>query len=320
MDRAAMRIVPVLFPCDLASSKAGAYESGGTRGASDLMLDMLEGEGVRFASPKWLSVDAPSASEAAESPFKFDAAIAKAVSDGASAIADVNADGNFPVILGGDHLAMCAQVLAAGGVSGGTGLAVLADAHLDLATPGVPAFDDTAALKDATRTWDGDAERMVLAAALGMMPEDTAFGALMQKSNIKASQCSVMAVRGPENAQIKANEKQAGIEVWRMARLELDGESTYRSMLSKHLEMGPIALSVDASGLDPHLMKAVQRSVPDGIDWSFLKRSLEQCVRHVDRLLGLDLCGMDPSLDDVHHSSMQRLIETIAPFLRRVTR
>lgn len=315
-----MRIVPVLFPCDLGRSKAGEYQSGGTRGAPDLMLDMLEGEGVRFASPKWLSVDGPSASEAAESPFKFDAAIAKALALGAAAIADVNADGNFPVVLGGDQLSMCAQVLAAGEVDGGTGLAVLADAHLDLATPGIPAFDDATALKDPERSWDGDAERMALSIALRMLPEDTEVGALMKKSSLKAAQCSVMAVRGPENAQIKANEKKSGIEVWRMERLEFDGEPAYRSLLTRHLEMGPIALSIDASGLDPHLMKAVQRSVRDGIDWAFLKRSLEQCVRHVDRLLGLDICGIDPTLDDVNHPSMNRLIETIAPFLRRVTR
>lgn len=315
-----MRIVPVLFPCDLASTNRGEYKGEGTRGAPDLMLDMLESESVRFASPKMVSVNLPSAGESAESPLKFDEAIAKVISDGAEVIANVNAEGNFPVILGGDQLAMCAQILAAGDISGGVGLAVLADAHLDLATPGVPAYDDKEALKDDTRTWDGDASRMVLAAALRMFPANTAIARTMKNTALKASQCSVVGVRGPENAQTKANESAAGIDVWRMERLEFDGESAYRSMLSRHLEMGPLALSIDASGLDPHLMTAVQRSVPDGFDWSFLKRSLEQCVRHVDRLLGLDLCEMDPSLDNVNHSSMQRLIETIAPFLRRVTR
>ena len=315
-----MRIVPVLFPCDLANTNKGQYKGEGTRGAPDLMLDMLEGEGVRFASPQMVPVDVPSAAEAQEAPLKFDQAVAKAITAAAEVIANVNAEGNFPVILGGDQLAMCAQLLAAGDIDGGVGLAVLADAHLDLATPGVPAYDDKEALKDPERTWDGDVNRMVLSAALRMFPENTAIAQAMAGSSLRASQCSVIGVRGPENAQTKANEAKAQIEVWRMERLEFDGESAYRSMLSRHLEMGPIALSIDASGLDPHLMTAVQHSVPDGIDWSFLKRSLEQCVRHVDRLLGLDLCGMDPSLDNVNHSSMNRLIETIAPFLRRVTR
>jgi arginase family enzyme len=315
-----MRIVPVLFPCDLASTKRGQYKGEGTRGAPDLMLGMLESEGVRFARPQMVTVDVPNGADAEAAPLKFDEAIAKAIQEAAEVITSVNAEGNFPVILGGDQLAMCAQILAAGEIDGGVGVAVLADAHLDLGTPGEPAYGDSEALKDSKRTWDGDADRMVLAAALRMFPDNTAIGRLMKNSSLKAKQCSVMGVRGPQNAQIKANEKEAAIEVWRMERLELDGETAYRSMLSRHLEMGPIALSVDASGLDPHLMTAVQRSVSDGIDWSFLKRSLEQCVRHVDRLLGLDLCEMDPALDNVNHSSMQRLIETIAPFLRRVTR
>ena|GEM_PF-6927375 len=315
-----MRIVPVLFPCDFASTERGKYKGEGTRGAPDLMLDMLEGEGVRFARPEMVSIDIPSREEVAESPLKFDEEIAAAIRSGAEVIADVNAEGNFPVILGGDQVALCSQLVAAGPVQGGVGLAVLADAHLDLASPGEPAFDDAEALKDDSKTWDGDVDRMVLSAALRMFPETSAIASAMKNTGLNAKQCSVLGVRGPECAQVLANERAAQIEVWRMERLELDGESSYRSMLSRHLEMGPIALSIDASGLDPHLMTAVERSVPDGIDWSFLKRSLEQCVRHVDRLLGLDICGLNPALDNVNHSSMQRLIETIAPFLRRVTR
>jgi len=79
-------------------------------------------------------------------------------------------------------------------------------------------------------------------------------------------------------------------------------------------------LSIDVSGLDPALMPAVRRPEPDGVDWAFLKRSVEQCAPHVDRLLGLDLSGIDPSLDDVHHTAMQKLVEAIAPFLRRLRR
>ena len=77
---------------------------------------------------------------------------------------------------------------------------------------------------------------------------------------------------------------------------------------------------IDVRGLDPHLMTAARDAVPDGVDWAFLKRSLDVCVRHVDRLLGLDISQLDPSLDDVHHSAILRLVETIAPFIRRLRR
>lgn len=318
-----MRLVPVLFPCDLGSTVRGRYETKPERGTPDLVLDMLEGEGVRMARPKLVPVaEGPSDPDPEDAPLKLDSHAAAAVKALAEVVDQVNAEGNFPVILGGDHLGLCGHVLGHSvRHAAGVGLAVLADAHLDLAMPGTPAYDDKMMLrKDATATWDGDADRMVLAGALGMLPADTELGAAMAASPVQREHTSVIAVRGPESAQVRANERKAKIEVWRMERLELDGESSYRTVLSRHLEAGPIALSIDASGLDPHLMTAVRRQVSDGIDWRFLKRSLEQCAPHVDRLLGLDICGIDPSLDDVQHSAMQRLVESLAPFLRKLGR
>lgn len=316
-----MRIVPVLFPCDLGSTAKGVYTSTGERDAPDLILDMMEGEGVRLARPAMVPVPPPvDVVDAEDAPLKLDTYIAAAVRALAEVVEGVNNDGDFPIILGGDHLAMCGQILAAGQRDGGIGLAVLADAQLDLATPAPPAFDDKTKLKDAAYTWDGDADRMVLAAALRMFDDSTEFGRTMASSALNAKQTSVMGVRAPSCAQVKKNERAANIDVWTMERFELDGEASYRSSLSRHLEMGPIVLSIDVSGLDPHLMTAVRRPVSDGIDWAFLKRSLDQCAPHVDRLLGLDISQIDPSLDDVHHSATQRLVETLAPFFRRLRR
>jgi arginase len=309
----------------LGSTDRGKYVRTGEHGAPDLILDMLEGEGLRLARPKSVQVVLPEASDAndpPEAPLKLDTAISQAVTALAAVVAEVNAEGDFPIVLGGDQLAMCGHILGhAARHPQGIGLAVLADAHLDLATPGTPVYTEGDKLRsDSGATFDGDSDRMVLAAALRMIPESFAFGRVMAKSSVLPKQTSVCGVRGQESAQVRANERKAGVEVWRMERLELDGESAYRSVLARHLEAGPIVLSIDASGLDPHLMTAVRRQVSDGVDWSFLKRSLEQCVPHVDRLLGLDLSQIDPTLDDVHHSAMQRLVETLAPYLRRLSR
>jgi len=317
-----MRVVPILFPCDLGTTDRGRFETKPERGAPDLVLDMFEGEGVRMARPFHVQVEKPTDPDPEDAPLKYDGYLARAVWALAEVVDKVNGDGNFPMILGGDQLGMCGQVVGHSlRHAEGIGLAVLADAPLDLATPGVPAYDDKASLrKDVEATWDGAADRMVLAAALRMLDPDTEFGKVMAKSPVQAKYTSVLGVRGPECAQVRANEKKAKADIWRMERLELDGENGYRSALTRHLESGPIALSIDVSGLDPHLMTAVRRPVSDGVDWRFLKRSLEQCAPHVDRLLGLDICGIDPSLDDVHHSAMQRLVESIAPFLRRLGR
>ena len=317
-----MRLVPVLFPCDLGWSERGRYVPTGMRGAPDLMLDLLEGEGVRMARPASVPIVFPEDPDPADAALKLDAYVAKAIEALAGVVESVNAGGDFPLILGGDHTAMCGHVLAhAARHADGIGLAVLADAHLDLAAPGVPVYGDLDRLrKDATVTADGNAHRMVLSGALRMLPQTTAFGKAMARSSVVAAQTSVLGARSSEWAQIRAQEKRAGIEVWRMERVELDGESAYRSLLNRHLEAGPIALSIDVTGLDPHLMTAVTAPVSDGIDWSFLKRTLEQCVPHVDRLLGLDICQIDSHKDDVHHSAITRLVDTLVPFLQRLTR
>ncbi|MCK6548461.1 arginase family protein [Myxococcota bacterium] len=318
-----MRLVPVLFPSDLGITERGVYVPGGARGAPDLFLDMIEGEGVRFARPVAVPIEYPTDPEPADLPLKLDAWVARSLVALAEAVERVNADGDFPLILGGDHTAMLGQVLAHSKMHPqGIGLGVLADAYVDLATPATPVFQDTARLdRDPEVTKSGNVHRMVLAGALRMIPETFEVGRVMKRSSVRAAQTSVVGVRAPRWAQIKANEKAAkGVEVWRMDRVELDGESAYRSLLNRHLSQGPIALSIDVTGLDPHLMTAVRRPNPDGLDWSFLKRTLDQCIPHVDRILGLDISEIDPTKDDANKGAMSRLAETLAPFLKRLTR
>ena len=318
-----MRIVPVLFPCDLGRSTDGQYEVGGEHGAPDLVLDMLEGEGVRLARPMTISVEAPTDPDAPDAPLKFDEAVTRAILGLAEVVEKVNADANFPLILGGDHTALLGHVLGQSRRHAeGIGLAVLADAYTDLATPAeVIGTEDKKRLRtDPDVTKSGNVHRMVMAACLKMLPADTALGTAMKHSAVTASQTSIVGVRASEWAQIKKNEKAAKIEVWRMERLEFDGESAYRSMLTRHLSQGPIVLSLDAGGLDPHMMTAVRRPIPDGLDWSFLKRTFEQCLPHVDRILGLDISELDPTQDDAHQGGLTRFAETVAPFLKRLGR
>lgn len=315
-----MRIVPVLFPCDLARTERGTYTPAGERSSDAIVLDLLEGEGVRLARPIHVPIPAAIPSEDPSTPLKQDEPIAAAVRALADVVARVNSEGDFPVVLGGDQLAMCGQVLGhSRRHAEGIGLAILADAYLDLAVPAPPAFDEPARLRtDPEVTKDGDAHGMVLAAALRMLPTSTAFGALMAASAVSAAATSVVGVRGSESAQVRARAKGLGAEIWRMERLELDGEAAYRAMLTRHLAKGPIALSVDVRGLDPHLMTAVSDPAPDGLDWSFLKRSFEQCTPHVDRILGLDLSQVNVRRDDANHTATARLCEILAPFLQRL--
>lgn len=316
-----MRLVPVLFPSDLGRSERGRYQEGGQRGAPDAFLDMLEGEGVRFARPITVPVDVPSDPDPEDAPLKFDALNARAIRALAEVVEKVNAEADFPLVLGGDHTALCGHVL---GHSirhrQGIGLAILADSFVDLATPAQPVFQDKAVYKNPDVTDTGDLHRMVLSGCLRMIPDSFEVGKAMKESALQSAQTSVAGVRARDWAQVKKNEKAAKVEVWRMERLEFDGESSYRSMLTRHLSEGPIVLSIDASGLDPDMMTAVQDPLPDGIEWAFLKKTLEQCIPHLPRLLGLDICELDPTKDDAHKGSVLRFAETLAPFLKKLTR
>ncbi len=316
-----MQVVPILFPSDLGRSDRGRYVEAGERGAPDVILDVLEGEGVRLARPVAVPVPPPP-DDSADAPLKFDEALTQAVEALAAAVEKVNAEANFPLILGGDHTALLGHVLGhSRRHKKGIGLAVLADAYTDLATPATPVYDDKARLlKDPEVTKSGNAHRMVVAGALRLIPETFALGRAMAGSKVIAAQTSVVGVRTPTWSQIRSNEKRAKIEVWRMDRLEFDGENAYRGLLTRHLALGPIVLSVDVGGLDPGLMTAVKQPVPDGLDWTFLKRTLEQAIPHIDRVLGLDICELDPTRDDAHQGSLIRFAETVAPFLKRISR
>jgi arginase family enzyme len=316
-----MRIVPVLVPSDLGYSDRGRWVAGGERGGPDLLLDVLEEEGVRFAPPVPIAVPEPETPEPEDAPLKFDALVADVVAAVADAVERINAQADFPLVLGGDSVAMMGHVVGHSRRHAGIGLAVLADAQLDLEVPAPPTWDDKkASRKDPDRTRTGNAARMALAGALGFIPDTYALGARLSATSVKAERTSVAGVRLPPSAQVRAMEKKARIENWTMERIEFDGESAYRSVLTQHLSKGPIALSIDVGGLDPDLMTAVREPVSDGLDWSFLKRTLEQCQPHVDRILGLDVCELDPTRDDAHQGALNRFAETLAPFLRRLGR
>src|SRR5262245_53810170 len=105
-DAITMRLVPVLFPSDLGTTHRGQYVPGGTREAPDLFLDMIEGEGVRLARPVAVPIDFPTSPDPEEAELKLDQWVAKSIISLAEAVDKVNADGDFPLILGGDQTAL----------------------------------------------------------------------------------------------------------------------------------------------------------------------------------------------------------------------
>lgn len=299
-----MRVVPVLFPSDLGVTEAGRYRASGERSAPDILLDLLEGEGARLARPIPVAVPVPADEVAAEGWIHFELELEVAVRELANVVERVNAEGDFPLVLGGDQTALLGHVLGhSRRHKEAIGLAVLADARFD--------FDTRPEVRH-------DAAAVSVAAALALLPPTGPLASLMAESSVKAASTSIVGVRAPLSPAAKVYMRNARLALWTMERLELDGESAYRSELNRLLSAGPIVLSIDARGLDPDLMTAVRDPVQDGLDWSFLKRSLEQCLPHRGRLLGLDLSHVDPTRDHAGQTSMARLAEVLGPFLRQL--
>ena len=315
-----MRIVPVLFPSDLGHSERGAWSEGGERGAPDLLLGLLESEGVRISAPVTVPVPRPDAAEGPDAPLKFDGLVAEAVRLLAEAVAEVNANADFPLVLGGDQLATMGHILGhSARHSAGIGLGVLCDAYADLDAPGRPTYDDKKARRsEDDRPTTGNASRMTLTGCLRLIPENFALGRLMAKSALVGELTTVAGVRSTLSAQQRRMQRKSGVDLWTMERIELDGEAAWRTSLTSRLARGPTVLSIDVTGIDPELMGATREPVSDGLDWGFLRRSLDPCLPHRDRILGLDVTELDPKRDDAHNGAQSRLAETLAPFLKKL--
>lgn len=299
-----MRVVPVLFPSDLGVTESGRYRPTGERSAPDILLDLLQGEGARLARPIPVSVPVPEPELSAAGWVHFEAELERAVRELADVVERVNAEGDFPLVLGGDHVALLGHALGhSRRHPDGIGLAVLADARLDIRLDPEGSHD---------------AADLVVAGVLGSLPGDGPLCTLMKASSVRPALTSVAGVRAPLAASAKSYLRTSPLALWTMERIEFDGESAYRSELNRHLSSGPIALSIDVRGLDPDLMTAVRDPVPDGLDWSFLKRSLEQALPHRGRLLGLDICHVDPTRDHASQTSLSRLAEVLGPFSKQL--
>ena len=299
-----MRVVPVLFPSDLGVTEDGKYRPSGDRSAPDILFDLLQGEGARLARPIPITVPLPEPETVAGGFLRFEAELEGAVRELAKVVESVNAEGDFPLVLGGDHSALYGHVLGhAKRHPEGIGLAVLADARFDF---------------DTSPEGSHDAAAVALSAALSLLPKQGPLATLMSESSVKAASTTVVGARAPLSASGRAYMRSSPLALWTMERLELDGESAYRPELNRHLSAGPIALSLHVRGLDPDLMTAVRDPVSDGLDWSFLKRSLEQCLPHRGRILGLDISHVDPTRDHAGQTSLSRLSEVIGPFLRQL--
>lgn len=216
----------------------------------------------------------------------------------ADAVVQVRAQGNFPVVLGGDCSILLGCVLATRR-QGRSGLLFL-DGHADFYQPEAEP--------------NGEAASMDLALATGRGPE-----------LITDLECLRPLVRdedvfvlGRRDAEIADEEGSQRIEDTGIAMIELpalrrqgvaDAVRCALDWLCKPTVDG-FWIHLDADVLDDAVMPAVDYRMPDGLSWDELSTILERAIGS-GRAVGMDIAIFNPKLDETG-AIARAFVETLA--------
>lgn len=186
-------------------------------------------------------------------------AMAKTVRE---AVADVVADGAFPILVGGEHSVTPPAVAAA------------AEEHPDLAVLQVDAH------LDYRERFEGYARSHACVAR-------------RLAETVGVDNLALWGVRsaGPdEHADARAD----GLTVGTAQDVRRDGAKTVLGDLLDHLSGRPIYLTLDVDGIDPAYAPSVGTPEPYGLTPDDV---LAAIVRTADRLVGFDVCEVSPPSD-----------------------
>ena len=226
------------------------------------------------------------AARGAQRGAKFLGAITDVCTDVASRTRAALEQGQFPVVLGGDH------ALAAGSIAGaaahlaarGERLGVLwVDAHGDLNTPG------------SSRS--GNVHGMPLAALLGH--GDTAMSSIAGAGPaLQPTDVALVGLRDLDQAE-RTHIRRWGLSAFTMRALD---ERGVRLVMEEAIAIatrgtGGIWVSFDMDVIDPDEAPGVGTAVPGGITYREAHLAMEM-LADTGKLLGLDVVEVNPVLDE----------------------
>jgi arginase len=288
-----MRDIAIIgVPVDLGAGRRGVdMGPGAIRYAGIKERLAALGHGVRDLG----NIDVPLAEEfdppAQGEPMRYLDPLAQVNLDLARRVADVVAEGSFPLILGGDHS------LAIGSISGvarGRKIGLLwVDAHGDFNTP------DT--------TPSGNIHGMSVAALTGRgHPRLTSLlepGPVLREGNI--AMIGIRDLDGAERAVLRAS----GIHVFTMHDIDRRGLAAVMEEALMHVTMGTAGfqVSLDMDALDPSEAPGVGTPVLGGISYREAHLAMEM-VAQSGHIVGLDLVEVNPILDS-HNITAELAVE-----------
>lgn len=232
-----------------------------------------------------IAVDTPESLDVGETNVKFLAEITKACDAQARKVAEVLAQGHFPLVLGGDHS------IAIGTIAGmsqhyreqNQSIGVIwVDAHADMNTP--------------ETTGSGNIHGMPLSVCLGY-GADELINLAGFSPKIKAENVVLIGIRDLDLEEKKLV-KSSGVKAFTMTDIdELGMPAVIKEAIAiANTGTAGIHLSFDFDGLDPEVAPGVGTPVKGGIRYREAHLIMEK-IALTGRLIGLEMVELNPILD-----------------------
>jgi arginase len=214
-----------------------------------------------------------------------------------SAVADTVADGDLPLVLGGDHSIAIGTVR---GVSSERDVGVLwLDAHGDFNTP--------------ASSPSGNIHGMALAALFGR----GSFGAMgWTQADIEEERVAIVGLRDLDSEERKAL-KDSGIATYTMHDIDSRGvDSVVEDAITRILNnVDALHVSLDLDVLDPNEAPGVGTPVRGGITYREGHTAME-LVAETDALQSMEIVEVNPILDS-HNQTAELGVELLASAIGR---
>jgi arginase len=221
-----------------------------------------------------------------------------------SSVGEVLADGDLPVLMGGDHC------LAIGSIS-----AVAASCRMRGKRLMVLWFDAHADANTCLTSPSGNLHGMPVACLLGHGPE--ALIGLAGTPALQASQFNLLGVRSVDPAE-KRFVHELGIAVYDMRYIDEFG--VRETMLRVLQEVGQdthIHVSLDMDGIDPGIAPGVSTPVRGGLDYREAQLCMEM-IADTGKLGSLDVMELNPA-NDVRNQTANLAVDLIESLFGKTT-
>jgi arginase len=278
------------FPMDLGADRRGVDMGPSALRIADID-EKLMGLGYKVEDEGDIEVQVPEVLKVIDPRLKYLPEIAAACDKLARKVKRVLKDGNFPLVLGGDHSMAIGTIAGVAGYCRDQGLrpgVIWIDAHTDINVPGTSP--------------SGNIHGMPVAASIGIgAPELAAVGGKFQK--LDPNNIVMIGLRSVDDGERKIIHDQ-GVKTYTMTDVDrlgmprvMDETLAYLRERTDHVHV-----SFDLDSVDPTIASGVGTPVPGGLTYREAHLLMEM-IAESGLLHSLEVAEVNPILDNVNRSA-----------------